>query len=505
MSKKLHRRSFLKGAGGIGIALPFLEIMGSEKAFAADPPKRFISTFMGQSLGAEYSYRNYTIPSAAGANYPLSVGLQPLGNRGVQGDVSVVSDLLIPTSGAGARQTAFHKTAHFAQYLGASFQSGKMSADQIAAQSLSAGTKLKYVHYLGQPISYNSDDSSFYNNATMSFTDASASKYIVGEISPNRAFRALFTGFTPPGAGPGVDPAVAAALAKRKSILDFILLQRDSLAKRLGASDSARLNDHLDQIRDLERSIASVEGSGASASCSVPGEPTDPNIGPYNVFNIDGEITQSSVGSNETLRNKIFCDLIHMAMVCDLTRVATHMYSFVQSFMAPAAAVSALKNANMTVHDIGHMVGFNGLPSVPDGTPFFQLSAANSRNDDRSYAMSLMHAWAVDHFAYLVDKFKKTPEGNGNMLDNTVMTMSFEGGIGSILDGGNNDGQWGSHSTQNMMMLIAGRAGGLKPGKHIVAPDVHPAKVTISALKAVGGPTTLGQISGDLPALFQAS
>jgi len=60
-----------------------------------------------------------------------------------------------------------------------------------------------------------------------------------------------------------------------------------------------------------------------------------------------------------------------------------------------------------------------------------------------------------------------------------------------------------SHSTENMAALIAGRAGGLKPGKHAVAAGKQPANVLVSAMGAVGvGGGTLGEVSGNIPELF---
>jgi hypothetical protein len=68
------------------------------------------------------------------------------------------------------------------------------------------------------------------------------------------------------------------------------------------------------------------------------------------------------------------------------------------------------------------------------------------------------------------------------------------------------EGGWDNgdpHSGENMVTLIAGRAGGLKPGKHLKATGKHPVQVLISAMNAAGVATdTLGEISGQLPELF---
>jgi hypothetical protein len=109
-------------------------------------------------------------------------------------------------------------------------------------------------------------------------------------------------------------------------------------------------------------------------------------------------------------------------------------------------------------------------------------------------------AWHVKHFGYLIDKLRNTPEGSGTMLDNVAALLIHEGGHGLDTATGKANS---SHSTENMACLIAGRAGGLKPGQHVVASGMHPANVIISAMQAVGYSTpTLGEVTGAIPQLF---
>jgi len=109
-------------------------------------------------------------------------------------------------------------------------------------------------------------------------------------------------------------------------------------------------------------------------------------------------------------------------------------------------------------------------------------------------------AWHMKHFAYLVAKMKATPEGGASLLDSSAIVMLHDGGHGLDPSSGSEDS---AHSTENMACLIAGGAGGLKPGQHVVAKDKHPANVLITAMNAVGVPTdTLGEVSGTIPALL---
>src|SRR5215212_3066923 len=93
----LSRRALLKGAGGVAMALPFLEAMlrGNEAFAQSVTPRRYIVCFGGQSMGADNDpVHNLFVPDTIGANYDLKVGTQPL--SAVKNDVSIVSGLRIP-------------------------------------------------------------------------------------------------------------------------------------------------------------------------------------------------------------------------------------------------------------------------------------------------------------------------------------------------------------------------------------------------------------------------
>ena len=97
----------------------------------------------------------------------------------------------------------------------------------------------------------------------------------------------------------------------------------------------------------------------------------------------------------------------------------------------------------------------------------------------------------------------ETPAADGSsVLDNAALTLFFEGGHGFDPKEGDNINR--AHSSDNMAILLSGRAGGLRPGQHIRGEDRHPARVMVSALNAVGvGTDRLGDVAGDIPELFQ--
>ncbi|MFK7927167.1 MAG: hypothetical protein AB8H79_03190, partial [Myxococcota bacterium] len=108
-------------------------------------------------------------------------------------------------------------------------------------------------------------------------------------------------------------------------------------------------------------------------------------------------------------------------------------------------------------------------------------------------------AWHMDHYARIVSKLRDTPEGDGNVLDNCALLMAHEGGHGWDPAAQKDNS---THSTENMCMCIAGSAGGLKPGQHVLAEGMHPANVLNSGMFAVGVEQDLGEVRGVIPDLF---
>ena len=114
--------------------------------------------------------------------------------------------------------------------------------------------------------------------------------------------------------------------------------------------------------------------------------------------------------------------------------------------------------------------------------------------------------WFVDVYARIIARFKATPEGAGNVLDNTAALFVMEGGKG-LSDDPQRSGDGGgdpNHSVDNAVVLLGGRAGGLKPGQHVslTGQDIHPTTVITTAFEALGIEPTLGEISGVVDKLF---
>lgn len=491
MARRLSRRALLRGAGGAAISLPVLELMldgnGRSYAQSAAPPKRYMVCFGGQSLGGDGDpLHNDYVPNTIGPNYDLKSALAPLAP--VQADVSVVSGLSIPTANGGAvpaagRRDDFHVSSLSPLLSGVRSPTNTASAgvtsDQLVAAAIAGNTPFKSLvyriqaeWYLGVSAPYGRDMISYKANPSGGNPLA-----ITPVVSPKMAFDALFNNFTPPN-----DAAAAARqaflLRSRKSVLDVVAGNLTKLTSNpeLGRADQQRLSRHFDEIRDLERQISAVPPV-ATATCQKPPSPgADPVLGGNQGVNTAGENTYATnLGySGEEERAKIFCDLVHMAVTCDLTRVVSLQFTMFQSHLN----MFALTGHRCDLHEIGH-----GGDPMSKGT----------------LGVSKGIAWHMKHFAYLLAKLRDTPEMGGSLIDNCALVFLHEGGHGLDTATGKTNS---SHSTENMACLIAGRAGGIKGGQHVVAAGKHPANVLLTAMNAVGvAGNTLGEVTGAITAL----
>src|SRR6185436_13418246 len=106
------------------------------------------------------------------------------------------------------------------------------------------------------------------------------------------------------------------------------------------------------------------------------------------------------------------------------------------------------------------------------------------QNNRGQIAVSTCLKWHVSIYAELVRKLRATTEGGVPLLDRCAVLFVPEGGHGVQLNDGTTPFQ--THSVEDMVMLVAGRAGGLAPGRHIATGGAHPASCLVSAMQAAG-------------------
>jgi hypothetical protein len=487
----LDRRTVLRGSFGASLALPLLEPMlgcGRRARAAEAGPRRYFIGFCGLSLGADGDpVRNEVAPATVGPGYDPSTktGIAPLARDDLARSVTIVSGLNIPmfTGARGQVGGGFHggNASPLLSGVSSGSEAGTASvngitSDQVVANALGKATRFPSLQVCVQPSGYSGGPA---NGWIMSWAGKGQPQKPV--VSPQLLYRTLFMGFQAPS-----DAAALAAFEREKRVrlrvLDAVKVSRERLARRLGRGDLQILDEYYEHVRTIENGLAGLSQEAAGVGCAKPADPgADPAVGAntYSSMQNNGFAPPGTGWSNETLRADVFAGLIAAAFKCDLTRVASMVITRNQCFMAGRNIVD--DTVRQDVHSLSHYIG--GKPSTR--------------------TLSRAVAWHVGIFGRLVKLLRDARDATGKpLLSSSALALVFEGGHGSnprdVVKTNS------AHSTYNMCMLVAGGAGGLKQGHHIVAPAGadHPANVLVGLMNAVGVPAgQLGEISGALPGL----
>jgi Protein of unknown function (DUF1552) len=337
------------------------------------------------------------------------------------------------------------------------------SSDHVFADTIGSGSRFRSLEYKVQAVGY--IDGTFEKGVMSYRGDGQAN---VPTTSPRLAYDTLFTGFVP-GGNTGNALAAERALQKRRSVIDIVRGNAQRLRARLGRSDNQRLDRHFDEIRSLEERLQLVEPEVDSLCVALDAAAYAND--PAAVESSDEFVPGRAIGyADEARRSRLLCDLVHMALVCDLTRTASVMITHAQSHMNVSNIIPS--GAVTDVHELGHGSGSPG------------------DHDD-------MMNWHVDQFAYLTRKLKDTPEGNGTMLDRTAMALLFEGGSGFDPETGE---ERVPHSSEEMVMVVGGA--GLRGGQHVDGSGFHPAQGLLACGRAIGHTGNLNDFSTVVPNLL---
>lgn len=507
-ARRMNRRSLLQGLGGIAVGLPVLECMldtnGIKPAGAqTELAKRYGIVFAGQAIGGDGWEKNrqrirgetftegghFIVPPEYGSDYSVTTPLEPL--VGLRNEFSLISNLSIPYDKHSTSADAVPPGGAYREFHGGgkgpllcgtrsiagSFRCESITSDQVIAQQLAGQTLIPSLVYRAQPSWYLSG-SSYAGRQYLSYGPGATR--IEAQVSPMVAYQSLFDNFSANG------DAEAHAMHEfrrraRLSVLDLISDQRQQVLVGLSSSDRQRLERHYDELRSLEQRIDGATELGGD-ECIKPDSPgEDPAIGGNNAGLGSDSIATNTGYSNEALRARLLADLLHMALVCDLTRVFTLQLTVFQS--------------HMNVYPITEEMG------VPIRADLHEVGHNGDTDNRGQLAVSTCLKWHLQHYAYLIEKMKHTPEGDGTLLDNSAIFFMPEAGHGTQLNDGSTPNQ--THSVEQMVLLLAGKAGGLRPGRHIDGTGYHPANVLISGMQAVGYQgDDLGEVQGSMAELF---
>ncbi|MBV8811380.1 MAG: DUF1552 domain-containing protein [Acidobacteriaceae bacterium] len=430
--KHISRRTLLRGMGA-AIALPMLDSMVPALSRATEllkkaSPNRMVFAYVPNGI----DMRNWT-PDAVGESFTLPKILEPLAP--LRDNVLVLSGLVDHNAealgdgpGDHARaSSSFLTGVHPKKTAGADIQVG-ISVDQVAAQSIGKQTRLASLELGCEDGHLAGNCDSGYSCAYVnSISWRTATVPNPPEVNPRAVFERLFGADEDAG-----NPAARARNARfDQSILDMVCDNTKRLENGLGATDRRKLDEYLSAIREVERQVQMMEKQAEENTLAVP-----------TIARPDGiplEFDQHA---------KLMFDLLRLALQTDTTRIGTFML--------------AREGSNRSYREIG----------VPDG----HHGLSHHRNDpvlmDKIAKINRYH---LEQFACFLYKLKSTPDGDGSLLDHTMIVY------GSGISDGNR------HNHDNLPVLFAGGSRSFRPGRHIRFNQSTPvANLYLSMLNEMG-------------------
>ena len=431
----MPRRTFLRGLGTT-LALPFLDAMVPALSAATSAPPRLSFLYVANGV-----IQDQWTPGATGAGFELTTILKPL--EAVKNDINVLSGLAHLQADTFGDGTGDHPRASAAWLTGVHAYDRTRpgievklatSADQIIARHIGSNTPVSSLELSVDYPTQGACDSGdcFYVNTVSWRNDTTPNP---AEMHPRVVFERLF------GDG-GTASQRLAHIRKTGSILDSVSQEVSRLASSLGSSDRGKLSEYLDSVRDIEQRIQNTEKQGAH-TFELPDRPVD-------------------VPESFDEHTKLMFDLQVLAFRADVTRVTS---------MIMSRELSPRTFPNIGVADQHHAV-------------------SHHRNDPELIAKKAkIDTYQVQLLAYFLDKLKATPDGDGSLLDHSLVV--YGGGMGN----GN------LHRHTDLPCLLAGKLGGqFTTGRHLAYPENTPmTNLLLTILASVGvRQETLGDSTGGL-------
>jgi uncharacterized protein DUF1552 len=418
------RRTLLRAAGGLLLGLPFLQ---SQNARAAEFPKRLLVIYTPNG--------NWELPTGMDFTGSMIEALTPFkqkllllrgldmsvhntgpGEPHQQGMAWLTGLPLNPGNQVGGCGT-----------LTSGWASG-ISVDQAVANAIGTTTTRRSLHFGVQTLNYGGKEV----RTVMSYEGSDLP--VSNEDSPWNMYDTVFSQL-------GADPVGLEKLrARRHSILDAVDGQLTALAPKLGSDDKKKLELHSDSIRKLELQLDNP-GAVLGGSCQLP---------------VVGSPIELGYPENYEAIGRLQMDMVAMAFACDITRVATLQWS-----------------ASTNNRPYPFLL-YNGSPIVDDE----HILGHQPDEDVAAWGkLRVIRMWYAQQLAYLLGKLDEVPEGEGTMLDNTLVVL------GSELSRGN------SHSHMDAPFILAGGAGVLGMNRNLdfsSGGDISHNNLLVAILNAMG-------------------
>jgi Protein of unknown function (DUF1552) len=440
--KHIPRRTFLRGVG-VTLALPLLDSMVAAQTplgkTAAAPVKRFMGIWHPHGAAP-----GYWSPMQEGANFEFSYitkPLEPFRNR-----VTLISNLDIPEAMATTEEPGGDHARGAVLLSGVRPRRNAVSpflgitVDQVIANKFGQDTLLPSIQ-LGV------EDTGNFGNCNWGYSCAysnsiswtSPTTPLPTEVNPRVAFERLF--------GDGTSTEERRAGRKENaSILDSVTQEAALLKKDLGPGDQCRLDDYLENIREIERRI---------------------NIAMSKTVQEPSEEIPFGIPQSKLVHYRLMYDLLALAFQADLTRSATFM--------------------------LGRDLSGNSFPESGFNGGWHGSSHHGDKPDNiANYAK--MNRYHVQNLAYFADKLKNIPDGDGSILDHILIYK------------GTNMGNSHRHAHVKVpVILLGGIDGTFKGNRHLVFPEntQKTGNMLLSLLHLYGIQTEkFGNSTGDLPGLI---
>ncbi len=436
--KHLSRRTILRGVGA-SLALPLLDSMVPAQTplakTAASPRSRLCCIEMVHgSAGStvDGSNKHYWSPEREGAGFEFTQTLEPLAP--LRDYITVVSDTDLRPAGAFAdaeeggdhfrSSSVFLTAAHPKLTMGADIFCGT-SIDQLYAQQFGQDTPLPSLQVCIESVDASGHcDYGYACVYSDTISWASPTQPLPMTVDPRSVFESLF--------GDGSTPEERALRQQANgSVLDRIMHRVAQLQKGLPASDRTRLNEYLEDVREIERRIQKVES--------------------HNRSGIARQLPAAPVGVPDSFEEhvKLMFDLQALAFTTDTTRVSAFKMS----------------------RDVCQRVYAESGVKVP-----FHSASHHGETPAKIADFAKINRYHVSLVPYFLEKLRNTPDGDGNLLDHSLVLY------GSPLGDSN------AHNHKRVPVFLAGHASGkVKGNLHVRCQDMTPmANVLLTVMHKAG-------------------
>lgn len=419
----MNRRRFLRGmlnGAAVAVALPTLDVMlndgGTALANGAPMPLRFGTWQWGCGMNEKL----FT-PTRTGKDFDLPPEIAPLAP--IQKHINLFSRFDVFKDAA---PNICHHTGWIILRSGMAPQSRSV----LPGETIDVTMAKK----IGYATRFNNINATATGDVRDSCSYASGNTVNAPHASPMSLYETLFgSGFQDPNAEYfKPDPRIMV----RKSVLSSVQEERQALLQEVGQADKHRLDEYFTGLRDLERRMdLQLEKPEPIEGCVRPDAPEALPVG------LDADLV--------SLRHRMMTDLMLMAVACDQVRVFNMLYA------APYAGTTK------PGYDKPHHTASHEEPLDPDGGYQTEVSWYTTR--------------AMEEWAYFVQAMERIKEGDGNLLDNSLVYATTDQSFAKI------------HSIEGLPMFTAGNAQGrFKTGLHIDGRGAQATKLGYTMLNSFG-------------------